>query len=329
MILAGDIGGTKTVIALFDNSTSELKPVRDAVFPSQEHGSLEDILGRFLAAGPAVALQAGCFGVAGAIIEGKCKVTNLPWSLDEVELARAIKAPRVKLLNDLEAAAFGMLYLRPDELAPLNPDAQPRRAGNVAVIAAGTGLGEAMLYWDGRHHHPLASEGGHCDFAARNEEEIELFRYLREKFREHVSYERILSGPGFTNVFCYLRDSGRFPESEALKQRLAGGADLNVAVTQLGLVGEDPLCTHAVDLWCRIYGAEAGNLALKCVAVGGVFVGGGIAPKVVSALRRGPFLDGFTDKGRFRGLMESLDVSVALNPRAPLIGAAQYAARIA
>jgi glucokinase len=330
MILAGDIGGTKTVIALYDNSGSELKLVRDAVFPSKDHKSLEEILERFLQAGAAAALQAGCFGVAGAVIEGKCRTTNLPWSLDEVELARAIKAPRVKLLNDLEAAAFGMLYLRPDELAALNPTAHAPRLGNVAVIAAGTGLGEAMLYWDGQHHQPLASEGGHSDFAPRTDEEIDLLRYLRNKFQGHVSYERILSGPGFYNVFCFLRDSGRFTESDALKQHLAAGGDPNIGITQLALAGADPLSVRTLDLFSEIYGAEAGNLALKCVAVGGVFVGGGIAPKLGNTLReRGCFLRGFVDKGRFSNLMKSLSVNVALNPRAPLIGAAHYAARIA
>lgn len=330
MILAGDIGGTKTVVALFDNSSSELKVVRDAVFPSKDHSSLEDILGAFLQNQGPVDLQAGCFGVAGAVIEGKCKTTNLPWHLDEIELARAIKAPRVKLLNDLEAAAFGMLYLRPDELAPLNPNAQPRKVGNVAVIAAGTGLGEAMLYWDGKHHQPLASEGGHCEFAPQSDEEIDLLRYLRARCNGHVSYERILSGPGFHNLFSFLRETGRYPESDLLKQQLAAGGDPNVIVTQLALAGQDVLCLHTFDLFCQIYGAEAGNLALKCVAVGGVFVGGGIAPKLGRALvERGYFLKGFADKGRFSNLMQSLDVSVALNPRAPLIGAAHYAARIA
>jgi glucokinase len=326
MILAGDIGGTKTVLALFDESGGELRLVRDDTFPSQAHGSLEEILAKFLAGGEAPRLRAACFGVAGAVIEGKSKTTNLPWQLDEAALARAAGSPRAKLLNDLEAAAYGMLHLRDDELAPLNPDAGPRRKGNVAVIAAGTGLGEAMLYWDGQKHHPLASEGGHADFAPRTDEEIELYRWLRAKFG-HVSYERILSGPGFHNVFEFLRSTGRYPETPALKEALAAGGDPNIPITRLGVSGEDPLSTATVDLVCAVYGAEAGNLALKCVAVGGVFVGGGIAPKLgTAALRRGHFMDGFTGKGRFAPLMKGLQVNVALNPRAPLIGAAHYAA---
>lgn len=325
MILAGDIGGTKTVCALFEEADGTLRLVRDGTFPSQGHASLEEILAKFLA-GEAPKLRAGCFGVAGAVIEGKCKTTNLPWQLDEVDLAKAVKAPRVKLLNDLEAAAYGMLHLRDDELVPLNPDAAPRRKGNVAVIAAGTGLGEAMLYFDGQKHHPLASEGGHADFAPQTDEEIDLFRWLRAK-HGHVSYERLLSGPGFHNIFEFLRESGRYPESAALQEALAAGGDPNISVTRLGVAGEDALCTATVDLFCSIYGAEAGNLALKCVAVGGVFIGGGIAPKLGAAvLKKGNFLKGFTGKGRFTPLMKSLDVNVALNPRAPLIGAAHYAA---
>jgi glucokinase len=326
MILAGDIGGTKTVCALYDEADGGLRLVRDGTFPSQAHASLEEILAKFLVGGPAPTLRAGCFGVAGAVIEGKCHTTNLPWELDEIPLAKAIKAPRVKLLNDLEAAAYGMLYLSDDELCPLNPDALPRRKGNVAVIAAGTGLGEAMLYWDGQKHHPLASEGGHADFAPRTDEEIDLLRWLQAKFG-HVSYERILSGPGFHNIFCFLREKGRYQESPALKEALASGGDPNIAITHLGVSGEDPLCTATVDLFCAIYGAEAGNLALKCVAVGGVFIGGGIAPKLGAAvLKKGRFIESFTGKGRFSALMKGLEVNVALNPRAPLIGAAHYAA---
>jgi len=328
MILAGDIGGTKTVLALYETG-AELKLVRDGTFPSKENASLEEIIGKFFAGHDRPALNAGCFGVAGAVIEGKAHTTNLPWSLDEVELARAIGAPRVKLLNDLEAAAYGMLFLKADELAQLNPQAKPRKKGNAAVIAAGTGLGEAMLYWDGVHHQPLASEGGHADFAAQTDEEIELLRWLRKKVGGHVSYERILSGPGFFNVFCFLRESGRFKETEALKERLASGTDPNVAVTQLGIAGDDPLCEYTLDLFCRLYGAESGNLALKCVAVGGVFVGGGIAPHIVSVLKNGCFLRGFLEKGRFRPLLEGLAVHVALNPNVGLLGAAHYAAQMA
>ena len=326
MIVAGDIGGTKTVVALFEESGGTLSPVRDETFKSKDHKSLEEILARFL---KGEKLKAGCFGVAGAVIEGKAHTTNLPWDLDEKALASAVGAPRVKLLNDLEAAAYGMLHLRPEELVSLNPDNPTPRQGNVAVIAAGTGLGEAMLYWDGQHHHPLASEGGHCDFAPRTDTEIDLLRYLRDKFKGHVSYERVLSGPGYMNVYEFLRDRGYHPETPTLRDRLKASEVPSATITQLGLSGEDALCAATNDLFCSLYGAEAGNLALKCVAVGGVFVGGGIAPKMLAGLQKGGFWAGFTDKGRFAGLMRSLPVYVALNARAPLIGAANYARRLA
>src|SRR5262245_4971805 len=327
MFVAGDIGGTKTVLALFEEAGDDsLKLVRDETFKSKDHSSLEQILGKFL---KGEKLKAGCFGVAGAVIEGKAQTTNLPWSLDETVLARAIGAPRVKLLNDLEAAAYGMLHLQLPELVSLNPSAGPPRKGNVAVIAAGTGLGEAMLYWDGTRHHPLASEGGHCDFAPQDDLEIELLRYLREKFGGHVSYERVLSGPGYMNCYEFLRDRGYYPESAELKARLAASDPPSAAVTQLGIAGADPLCVATNDLFTAIYGAEAGNLALKCVAVGGVYVGGGIAPKMIQAIQKGPFLEAFLAKGRFQDrLMKDLPIFVATNPRAPLIGAAHYALRL-
>jgi glucokinase len=328
MILAGDIGGTKTVLALFEEAGGGLRRVGDAtIFASRDHPTFEEILAKFLKSHPGLSLRGGCFGVAGAVIDGVCKTTNLPWLLDEEVLARAIKAPRVKLLNDLEAAAYGMLFLPPNELLVLNPGSEPGRKGNVAVIAAGTGLGEAMLYWDGQRHHPLASEGGHADFAPQTDQDIDLLRYLRAKFG-HVSYERLLSGPGFFNIYCFLRDSGVAPEAAAVTEMIKRGEDPNPVIGQMGVDGTDRLSTAAMDLLITIYGAEAGNLALKCMAFGGVFVGGGIAPKLLPALQKGGFMRGFTAKGRFKGLMEGLEVKVALNPEAPLLGAAHYALRL-
>jgi glucokinase len=327
MILAGDIGGTKTVLALFEETGQGIRPLREAIFKSRDHKSLEEILALFLQSESGLSLRAGCFGVAGAVIDGRCRTTNLPWQLDEQVLALAIGAPRAKLLNDLEAAAYGMLFLGPDELSILNEGARPKRQGNIAVIAAGTGLGEGMLVWDGRQHHPVASEGGHADFAPRTDREIDLLRYLRAKLDGHVSCERILSGPGFYNVYTFLRDTGVAPEPPELAAKLKTG-DPSATITQLALAGSDPLCVLALEMFCEIYGAEAGNLALKCMAVGGVFVGGGIAPKILTALQDGSFMRGFTDKGRFDELLRGVEVRVALNPKAPLIGAANYALRL-
>jgi glucokinase len=327
MILAGDVGGTKTVVALFEEVEGGLALVRDATFPSPEHRGLEEILLAFLAAGSETKPRAGCFGVAGPVVDGRLRTTNLPWELDETALTRATGLPRVKLLNDLEAAAYGMLYLKPDELHVLNSGAQPGRKGNVAVIAAGTGLGEALLYWDGAQYHPIASEGGHADFAPQDDREIDLLRYLRDRFHGHVSTERVLSGPGLDNIYTFLRDRGYYVESPQLAAALAQG-DPNAAITRLGLAGTEPLCVAALEMFATLYGAEAGNLALTCVALGGVFIGGGIAPKMLPVLAGGAFLRGFTAKGRFTEFMKKIEVRVALNPRAPLLGAAHYALRL-
>jgi len=324
MILAGDIGGTKTVIGLFEQAGDRMQAVREETFPSKSHASLEAILNRFLGGGSRPALRSACFGVAGPVIEGKSKTTNLPWELDELTLGKALQVPRVKLLNDLEAAAYGMLHLDPTDLCVLQPGL--KRQGNIAVIAAGTGLGQAILYWDGEHHHPIASEGGHADFAPHTESEMELLIYLRREFG-HVSCERLLSGPGLFNIYRFLRDSGYATEPEWLRQRIAQG-DPGAVISQIGLAGEHPLCTKALDLFSSIYGGEAGNLALKALAVGGVYVAGGIAPKILPRLQDGTFVHAFTDKGRLSDLMQSIEVKVALNPRAPLIGAAHFALRL-
>ena len=326
MILAGDIGGTKTLLALFDDAAGTLQLRRDATFPSQEAASLEAILTGFLGT-TATPLRAACFGVPGVVIDGRCETTNLPWTLDERTLAQRTGAPRVKLLNDLEAAAYGMLHLEAHELAPLNAGTRPSRRGNVAVIAAGTGLGEAMLIWDGSHHMPVASEGGHADFAPRTDQELELLRYLRGTFGSHVSYERVLTGPGLHNIYNFLRDTGYAPEPPWLAAQLISG-DPSATIAEVGLAGRDPLCMATLDLFASAYGAEAGNMALRCLAIGGVFVGGGIAPKLLPTLRNGRFMQAFTAKGRFAELLQSIPVHVALNPRAPLLGAARYALRL-
>lgn len=326
MILAGDIGGTKTVLGLFEEAGGTLQAAREETFPSRSHGALEEILDRFLGSGSRPAIRAACFGVAGPVVDGRSRTTNLPWELDEVALARRVGAPRAKLLNDLEAAAYGMLFLAPGDLRTLHPGAGQRR-GNIAVIAAGTGLGEAMLHWDGDRYHPIASEGGHADFAPRTDLEVELLGYLRREFG-HVSYERLLSGPGLFNIYRFLRDSGYAEEPAWLREELASG-DPSATITRLALADRHLLCTGSLDLFAAIYGAEAGNLALRCLAVGGVYVGGGIAPKILPKLQNGTFVRAFTEKGRLADLMRTIAVKVALNSGAPLIGAAHYGRRLA
>lgn len=320
-ILAADVGGTKTAVALFAESPAGLSLVREAMLPSGEFESLEAAVRRFLDEGRRLSIAAACFGVAGPVVEGRCVTTNLPWELDERRLARAIPARRVKLLNDLEAMAHGVLTLPRRELVPLQAGRQ--RKGNMAVIAAGTGLGEAMIVRDGARHHVSASEGGHTEFGPRNDLEAELLRFLRQEFG-HVSYERVLSGPGLHNIYRFLRDSGRAPEPRWLTDRLLR-EDPAAVVSEVALAGTDQLCAKALGLFVSIYGAEAGNLALKALALGGVFIGGGIAPRIRPKLGDGRFIAAFRDKGRYADLMASIPVHLVLNPRAALLGAAQVA----
>jgi glucokinase len=328
-ILAGDVGGTKTLLAVFEDRGDRLAPVREARFSSRDEPSLEAIVEKFMAAAPRDPIDVGCFAVAGPVVGGKVTATNLPWTMEESSLARASGATRVRLLNDLEGTAYGMLFLPPEKRHVLHAGSRPLLAGNVAVIAAGTGLGEAMLWHDGSLHHPIASEGGHADFGPKSDEEIELLRHLRSRFGAHVSYERILAGPGLYNVYGFLRDSGFAKEPAELADALAKAADPSPLVSERGLARSDANCTRALEIFCRIYGAEAGNLALRFLAVGGVFLGGGIAPKILPALASGGFVEGYTDKGRFSPFVSSIPVHVSLEPRTALLGAAHYALRLA
>ena len=320
MILAGDVGGTKTLLALYEASRAGLAPVREESYPSGEFRSLTEILERFLARGSRVALEAACFAVAGPVVDGRSRPTNLPWELDEAELAGALGA-RVRLLNDLEGAGHGVLALGPEESVALQAGVQ--RQGNMAVIAAGTGLGEAILVRTGAGYHVVASEGGHADFGPRTDLEAALLGSLRREYGR-VSYERLLSGPGLQNIYRFLRDSGFATEPEWLRERLAA-EDPSAVISEVGLAGGHPLCARALDLFVSIYGAEAGNLALKAFALGGVFVAGGIAPKILPRLEDGTFIAAFVDKGRLTDLMRSLPVRVVLNPRIALLGAATVA----
>ena len=325
MILAGDVGGTKTALALFELRDGAPALAREADLPSRRFPTFEDAVERFLADVPRAAVEAACFGVAGPVVNGRCVTTNLPWQLDETTLAARIRARRVRLLNDLVATGYGVLALPPTALEPLQRGGA--RQGNMVLIAAGTGLGEALLVWDGQRHLVVASEGGHVDFAPRTDLEMELLRFLRKELGR-VSYERVLSGPGLYNVYRFLRETGGLPEPSWLEDQIATG-DPSAVVSEVGLAGGHPLCVQALDLFVSIYGAEAGNLALKALAVGGVFVGGGIAPKIRAKLADGTFLTAFGDKGRFAELMASIPVSLMLEPRAALLGAAHVARGLA
>ena len=321
MILAGDIGGTKTVLSLLtQDSEGLLSCLKEQSYPSQQYSKFDEILNDFLSEGQEIV--SACFGIAGPVVDQRCQTTNLPWLLDGNELKARLNTSKVKLLNDLEAMALGMKYLPDDDLVELNPNAIPQ-TGNVAVIAAGTGLGEAILFWDGITYHPLATEGGHTDFAAQNELQDQLLKYLRKKNPEHVSYERILAGVGFSNLYDFLCEEGLGDPCTEVSE-LTIDQDRNAVISRLGVTGEDPCCVQVVRLFVEIYGAETGNLALKSLSMGGVYIGGGIGPKILIALQEGSFIAAFKAKGRFLPLLDTLSVKLSVNPRTPLIGAIHY-----
>lgn len=303
MDIAGDIGGTHTRIALFRPGDPE--PAALEIYASRDHDGLESMLRAFLAAHPAEVTRAA-FGVAGPVHAGRAQTTNLPWPVDAAGVAAALGLDRVGLVNDLVANAYGIAELGADDLAVLNAG-DPRAGGNAAVISAGTGLGEAGLYWDGRRHHVLASEGGHTDFAPMNDAEAALRVHLAAK-HGHVSYERVCSGMGLVAIHEFL-----------------GGSGLDGMAITSGARSGDAVCARALDMMVAIYGAEAGNLALKLLATGGVYVGGGIAPQLLPRLRDGAFMRAFTSKGRFADLLRQVPVQVILNDRTALLGAARLA----
>jgi glucokinase len=323
LVLAGDIGGTKTHLALFSVEGGRLRAQTSRSFQSKRYSGLLPVLREFLA-DDHPAIDASCFGIAGPVVEGKVKTPNLPWIVDSSELSHALKLDSVGLLNDLEAAAYGIFTLDDDEFFTLN-EGTIRDSGNKALIAAGTGLGEAILYDDGRHFHPLASEGGHADFAARNDLEIALLRYLIGRFG-HVSYERVLSGPGLFNIYSFLKESGRFEEPAWLAERLAAAVDVSAVISETALAHQAEISVKALDMFVSVYGAEAGNLALRAKAVRGIYVGGGIAPKILDKLKDGTFMRAFVDKGRYKDFLSAIPVKVVLNEQAALRGAAYYAA---
>jgi glucokinase len=323
MFLAGDVGGTKTRLAFFVREGSRLRQVAEATYHSRSYPDLAPILREFLAA-HSLRAEGVCLGIAGPVRHGRVVTPNLPWLVDAAVLQAMLQCGPVTLLNDLEANAHGLRALEPPDFAVLNPGT-PEEAGNAALISAGTGLGEAGLFWDGQRLRPFASEGGHADFAPRSPLEAELAAYLAGRFG-HVSYERVLSGPGLHHIYDFLRlRAGQPDELPGLMER-EGTSDPSAAISRAALDGQSALCRQALDLFVSVYGAEAGNLALKLLATAGVYVGGGIAPKILSVLREPLFLNAFTAKGRMESLLRSMPVRVILNEDTALLGAAWYAA---
>jgi glucokinase len=323
IVLAGDIGGTKTNLALFVRSEGRLSSSGLESYPSREAPALESIVKQYLSSRSA-AVSSACFGIAGPVVDGRCKTTNLPWEVSEARLKRVFLWERVRLVNDLTATAMAIPLLSRRELAVLNKG-RPQHGGNIALVAPGTGLGQGLVVFHQGRAHPVASEGGHVDFAPTNEQEVELWRYLKRKLG-HVSVERIVSGPGLVRIYEWLKESGRYGEPEWLKARFMAEDPAKV-IAETGLAEKHPLCVESLRIFVSILGAVAGNLALTALATGGVYLGGGISPKILAALETGPFMQSFADKGRFRGLLEKIPVRVILNEGAPLMGAAECAFR--
>jgi len=325
MILAGDIGGTKSNLALMEKKGDHLRIVFLHRYPNHEYTRFEDIIqdfldrGRdFLSASPLGKVQAAGFGVAGPVIGRGVRITNLSWGIDGDVLERQLGTRHIVLLNDLEATGYSLACLAPEDLCPLN-EGSPAPQGTQALIAAGTGLGEAILNWNGGRYIVAPSEGGHADFAPRTEKEIELLRYLKT-LHKFISFELIVSGRGFLTLHEFLNPRVRHPSFDE------PGADPAPEITRLGLEGSCPVCVETLDLFVTLYGAEAGNLALKALARGGVFVAGGIAPKILPKMQSGKFFTAFCEKEKFQELLSHVPIHIVLNEEAPLLGAAAEAA---
>ncbi len=322
-LLAGDIGGTNTRLAIFETDADlALRALAEQTFPSREFETLEQILEVFLRGRPGLITHA-CFGIAGPIIDQVCDATNLPWRISADSIKAAFDLNHCWLLNDLEANAWGIQALNEQDFHVLNPGV-PERPGNASILSAGTGLGEAGLYWDGKIHRPFPSEGGHTDFSPSNRLEFELYDFLAAE-HGHVSWERLVSGPGLENIHRFLRQHQNSPVPEWLQQKIfeAGAAP---AISQVAMLKSDPVCIQALDIFVSLYAREAANHALKIMASHGVYLGGGIAPKILPRLQQPDFIQAFYNKGRMRHLVEAMPVKVILNDKAALLGAARYAA---
>ena len=323
MLLAGDIGGTKTNLAVFSPETGWRAPLVEKTFPSSQYPSLEAIVGEFLAQ-EHFTIDRASFGVAGPVVGSQATITNLPWELDEQQLQAALHIPSVHLLNDLDAVAHAVPFLGPFDLYTLNAG-QPVSGGAIAVIAPGTGLGEAYLTWDGTRYRAHTSEGGHADFAPTNAFEIGLLRYVQERYR-HVSFERVCSGKGLPNIYAYLKESGYAEEPQWLAEQLAAADDRAPIIVKAALESDKnatgDICVATLNAFVSILGAEAGNMALKVLATGGVYLGGGIPPRILPYLENERFLQAFRQKGRFTEMLTRMPLHVILNDKVALLGAA-------
>jgi len=325
-VIAGDIGGTKSLLGLVD--VDQRKPdyriVSERRFESKQYGSLAAVVKEFIQESEAVVDKA-CFGVAGPVVDGECTVTNLPWHVRRDPLAQEIEISHTELINDFESIGYGLELLGPDDLITLQQEAlQPR--GPIALIGAGTGLGEAFLIWEGDRYRVHSSEGGHTDFAPQNDFEVGLLKYLQEELG-HVSYERLLSGYGIVNIYNYLVTCDKKLENQTIREEMAK-EDGAAVISKYGLAGADAACVRTLDAFASIYGAETGNLVLKVLASGGAYVAGGIAPRIIEKLRDGTFIKAFREKGRLSSFVRDVPVHVVMNRKVGLLGAALVAARL-
>lgn len=327
MILAGDVGGTKVHLALYSFVGGKLGLVREHKFPSGDFGSLDDVVKAFQAqAGDRKEeIVAACFGCPGPVRDGRLKLTNLPWTLVESDLEKSLGIRHIFLINDLEANGYGIPELAPDKVFTLL-EGDASAVGHRGLVSAGTGLGEALLIWDAKsqRHRPLPSEGGHCDFAPRNDREIALLNYLRRTLNGRVSFERVVSGIGIKNVYAFLRDDQKMDEPAWLRERMES-EDPNAVIGQCGEDGSSEICAETLRMFASAFGAEAGNVALKVLAMGGMYLGGGIAPKILKTMQNGEFAKAFLDKGRLSPLLEAVPVRVILDDACALLGAAAFA----
>lgn len=319
-MLAGDVGGTKTNIAFYA-VTGDFSPIAEHTYLNKEFSSLEQVIRQFHK-DTGLTANTACFGIAGAISNGRCDMPNLGWHIDSNALTISLGFSEVHLLNDLEATAYGITTLTPNQLATIN-EGTPVKNGNMALIAAGTGLGEALLLHTNNDYHVSASEGGHADFAARSQEDIALLRHLTARYG-HVSWERVISGPGLKNIYDFLKTSQCAAEPAWLGKLLAKEGDASAIIANGALEDKADICTQALDIFMSAYGAEAGNLALRSLSTGGLYIGGGIAPKILIKFYEDAFVTSFLNKGRFTTLLAEIPLKVILEPKTALRGAVTF-----
>ncbi len=324
LLLAGDVGGTKTNLAIFaiDEQANHLDLLRNKRYPSGDFDGLAPIVQTFLENGNEGTIHAACFGIPGPVSDNKAQPTNLKWAVDGAELEQKLEIPSVSLLNDLAANAYGISELEEKDFVTLQ-DGLKNAHGNRCVVSPGTGLGMAGLFWDGKRHRVWASEGGHCDFAPRSEIEVKLLAYLQTRFG-HVSNERIICGQGLTNIYAFLRDTGHYPQSAKVTEEMKVD-DIAKVITKYAENGECPMCMQAVEIFAHCLANEASNMALKSMATGGVYIGGGVPTKLLWKLKAPAFVEAFNAKGRLETLVETMPLKIILNDQAALLGAARYA----